>query len=90
MHREDRQQRQYPRPAPQQQQREQQPAHVPHRREQPEDPCLETVWHHPRQVRHVLQTRQENLIQDFQDYCRRKIVDFMKVPARDELDETFV
>ncbi len=39
---------------------------------------------------HMLQTRQENLIQDFQDYCRRKIVDFMKVPARDELDETFV
>ncbi len=39
---------------------------------------------------HLLQSRQENLIQDFQEYCRHKIVDLMKVPARDELDETFV
>ncbi|WP_221030532.1 MotA/TolQ/ExbB proton channel family protein [Actomonas aquatica] len=41
-------------------------------------------------VLHLLQSRQEHLIQDFQEYCRRKIVDLMKVPERDELDETFV
>ncbi|MCF3648835.1 MotA/TolQ/ExbB proton channel family protein [Synoicihabitans lomoniglobus] len=41
-------------------------------------------------VLHILQSRQEHLIQDFQDYCRTKIVDFMKVPAADDMGETFV
>ncbi len=39
---------------------------------------------------HLLQSRQEHLIQDFQEYCRIKIVDLMKVPARDDMDATFV
>ncbi|GAB5560294.1 MAG: hypothetical protein SynsKO_19410 [Synoicihabitans sp.] len=39
---------------------------------------------------HLLQSRQEHLIQDFQEYCRIKIVDLMKVPARDDVDATFV
>lgn len=39
---------------------------------------------------HLLQSRQEHLIQDFQEYCRIKIVDLMKVPARDDMDSTFV
>lgn len=39
---------------------------------------------------HLLQARQEHLIQDFQEYCRIKIVDLMKVPARDDMDSTFV
>lgn len=39
---------------------------------------------------HLLQSRQEHLIQDFQEYCRLKIVDLMKVPARDDSDATFV
>lgn len=41
-------------------------------------------------VMHLLQSRQEHLIQDFQEYCRRKVVDLMKVPARDELDGNFI
>lgn len=39
---------------------------------------------------HLLQSRQEHLIQDFQEYCRIKIVDLMKVPAGDDMDGTFV
>ena len=41
-------------------------------------------------VMHLLQSRQEHLIQDFQEYCRTKIVDLMKVPTRDDLDGTFI
>lgn len=39
---------------------------------------------------HLLQSRQEHLIQDFQEYCRVKIVELMKVPERDDLNSTFV
>jgi biopolymer transport protein ExbB/TolQ len=39
---------------------------------------------------HLLQSRQEHLIQDFQEYCRIKIVELMKVPERDDLDGTYV
>jgi len=39
---------------------------------------------------HLIQSRQEHLIQDFQEYCRVKIVELMKVPERDELNSTFV
>lgn len=39
---------------------------------------------------HLLQSRQEHLIQDFQEYCRIKIVELMKVPERDEFNSTFV
>lgn len=39
---------------------------------------------------HLLQSRQEHLIQDFQEYCRTKIVDLMKVPARDDLGGSFL
>ena len=41
-------------------------------------------------VMHLLQSRQEHLIQDFQEYCRTKIVDLMKVPTRDDMDGTFI
>lgn len=39
---------------------------------------------------HLIQSRQEHLIQDFQEYCRVKIVELMKVPERDEFNSTFV
>jgi len=39
---------------------------------------------------HLIQSRQEHLIQDFQEYCRVKIVELMKVPERDDLNSTFV
>jgi biopolymer transport protein ExbB/TolQ len=41
-------------------------------------------------VMHLLQARQEHLIQDVQEYCRTRIVDAMKVPARDDAGATFV
>lgn len=39
---------------------------------------------------HLLQARQEQLIQDIQEYCRTRIVDLMKVPARDDASASFV
>ena len=41
-------------------------------------------------VMHLLQARQEHLIQDVQEYCRTKIVDAMKVPAGDDAGATFI
>ena len=41
-------------------------------------------------IMHILQSRQENLIQDIQEYCRTKIVDLMKVPARDDAGASFI
>lgn len=38
---------------------------------------------------HLLQSKQEGLIQDLQDYCRARIVDHMKVPAREDSGATF-
>ena len=39
---------------------------------------------------HVLQSRQEHLIQDVQQYCRNRIIDLMKVPAREDGSASFV
>ncbi len=41
-------------------------------------------------VMHLLQARQEHLIQDVQEYCRTRIVDAMKVPAGEDVGATFV
>ena len=41
-------------------------------------------------VMHLLQARQEHLIQDLQEYCRTRIIDAMKVPAREDADATFI
>jgi biopolymer transport protein ExbB/TolQ len=39
---------------------------------------------------HLLQSRQEHLIQDLQSYCRSRIIDAMKVPAREDSGASFV
>lgn len=39
---------------------------------------------------HMLQSRQEHLIQDIQTYCRSRIIDAMKVPAREDSGASFV
>ena len=41
-------------------------------------------------VMHLLQARQEHLIQDVQEYCRTRIVDAMKVPAGEDAEATFI
>jgi len=41
-------------------------------------------------VVHLLQARQEHLIQDIQEYCRTRIVDLMKVPTREDAGASFI
>jgi biopolymer transport protein ExbB/TolQ len=41
-------------------------------------------------VLHIVQSSQEALIIDIQTYCRDKLVDLMKVPAREEATETVI
>ena len=39
---------------------------------------------------HVVQSRQEAFVLETQTYCRDKLIDVMKVPAREENTSSFV